>query len=139
ASDASLKELARLASAFGVAFAPGTEVAGKLNADVSAKGPVDNPAMNGTINLSNVQASGAEIKQPVTVPSLQIALTPNQMKANPFTVTTGGTNLNVAFTLDNYTQPATRAVDATLKTQQTKLEDLLDIAHAYGMQAADGI
>ncbi len=139
ASDANLTELARLASAFGVAFAPGTNVAGRLNADVTAKGAVNNPVLNGSVNLANVKVSGAGIKQPVSVPAIQIALTPTQMHANQFAVSTGGTNLNVAFTLDNYTEATKRTIDATLNTQQSSVEDLLDIAHAYGASAAEGI
>ncbi len=139
ASDASLSEIARLASAFGIAFAPGAKVDGKLDADVAAKGAITAPAMNGTVKLSKVSISGAEIKQAVQTPGIQMALTPTAITASPFTVTAGGAHLDAAFTLTDYTQPNSTRVDATLKTNQANLDDLLSIAHAYGVAAAEGV
>ncbi|MEO8724873.1 MAG: AsmA family protein [Acidobacteriaceae bacterium] len=139
ANDASLGELARLGAAFGVAFAPGTNVAGKLNADVEAKGAVDNPALTGSVNLSNVSVSGAQIKQPVEAKQIQIAMSPSSLHADPFTVTSGGAAVNVQFTLSNYTDAKARSIDATIHANQTNLADLLSIAHAYGLSAAEGM
>ncbi|HEX8926319.1 MAG TPA: AsmA family protein, partial [Terriglobales bacterium] len=51
-SNVSIAEIARLASAFGVAFNPGMQVAGQFNADIHAQGATNAPALNGTVTAS---------------------------------------------------------------------------------------
>src|SRR5205085_1830887 len=63
ASDVSIAEAARLASAAGIAFAPGTTVNGRVNADITARGPADKPALNGTVAGREIQVTGKEIAQ----------------------------------------------------------------------------
>jgi len=76
ANDVSIAEIARLAAAAGIAFAPGTTVNGKINADIKAQGAADKPALNGTLAGRDIQISGKEIAKPVEVKALNIALTP---------------------------------------------------------------
>src|SRR5205085_8389290 len=49
ASDVALGEVARLASAMGVAFSPGMNINGRLSADVHAQGTTKSPALNGSL------------------------------------------------------------------------------------------
>ena len=136
--DSSITELAKLAGAFGVAFSPSYKVTGKLSMDVTAKGPITSPQLNGTINGNNLEASGGEIKQPVSVPQLDLALTPESVMSNNFTARSGATALSGAFTLSQYTTKNMN-VDATLKSDGANIAELLDIAKAYGVDAAQGV
>lgn len=138
ASDASIQEMARLASAFGIAFSPNTKIAGQITAKVHAQGPTDHLALNGNVNGRNLQVTGKEIPQPVKVPAIDLAMTPQDIRSNSFTVSSGSTTLNAQFAMSQYATPSPN-VDATLKTVNAKVEELLGIAKAYGVSAAEGM
>ena len=103
ASNASIQEVARLAAAFGVAFSPNTKIAGQLTANVHAQGPTDHLALNGNVNGRNLEVTGSDIPQPVRVPAIDLAMTPQQIQSNNFTATSGGTTLAVQMALSQYT------------------------------------
>jgi AsmA protein len=138
ASNVSIAEAARLASAYGVAFAPGTTVTGIVNANVQARGAADKPALNGTINGSNIQMTGKDVPQPVQVPTINLALTPTEVRSNNFNVTSAGTTVNTQFTMRQYTSP-NPIIDATLKAPNAQLPALLSMAKAYGVTALDKV
>lgn len=69
---APLSDLARLAGAFGVSLSPGTQVKGILNADVTAKGPMNDPQFLGSLLLKNLDISGGSSN--VRVPDLNMQL-----------------------------------------------------------------
>jgi hypothetical protein len=138
ASNASISELAKLAGAFGVAFNPGMQVAGTLNADIHAQGAADQPALNGNLSASNLVMSGKDVPQLVKVPSIDLALTPDLVKSNDFTAQSGSTSLNANFALSHYTTPNSTVV-AAIKTANANLGELLNIAKAYGVSAAEGV
>src|SRR5258707_922901 len=54
ASNASIAEAARLASAFGVAFGKDVDVKGQINANIQARGTKDKPALNGQLTRSHL-------------------------------------------------------------------------------------
>ena len=99
ANNVAIAEIARLAAAAGIAFAPGTTVNGQINADIKAQGSADKPALNGTIAGSNIQVSGKEIAKPVEVKAINIALTPTEIHSDNFNVTSGGTTAAVQFSV----------------------------------------
>jgi uncharacterized protein involved in outer membrane biogenesis len=136
--NASIAEVARLASAFGVAFNPNMTVNGKLTADLRAQGPLSQPALNGTVSGKDIHVSGGDLKQPVDVSGIELALTPRDIRSNPFTAKSGGTQVAVQFALMNYTSPSP-LVDATLKTVNANIPELLSIARAYGVSAVEGM
>ncbi len=138
AKDASIEDAARLAAAFGVAFSPDAKLTGKLSANVHAEGPTSNLALNGTINGRNLEVTGKDIPQAVKVPSLDLNLTPQEVRSNPFTATSGNTTLNGQMAIAQYTSPSP-TVDATIKTVNAKLDELLNIAKAYGVDAVKGM
>src|SRR5271166_1064130 len=138
ASNASIQEVARLAAAFGVAFSPNTKIAGQLTANVHAQGPADHPTLNGNINGKNLEVTGSDIPQPVKVPAIDLTLTPQQIQSNQFTATCGATTLAVQMALSQYTGNSP-SVDATIKTVNGKVEELLGIAKAYGVSAVEGM
>jgi len=138
ASDVSIAEIARLAAATGIAFAPGTTVNGKINADIKAQGAADKPALNGTLAGSDIQMSGKEIAKPVEIKALNIALTPAEIHSDNFNVTSGGTTAAVQFSMKQYTSNSPQ-VDATLRAPQAALPDLLAMAKAYGVTSLDKI
>ena len=137
-SNASIAEAARLASAFGVAFNPGMNVKGTVNADIQARGPASSPQLNGTVSARNVSVSGGGLKQPVTVNAIDLALNPHEIRSNPFTATSGGTTVNAQFALTNYSTPAPQ-LDATLRTANANVGELLAMARAYGVSAVEGV
>ncbi|HET7440166.1 MAG TPA: AsmA family protein, partial [Terriglobales bacterium] len=136
ANNVSIAEAARLASAAGIAFPPGTNVTGQVKADVTARGAADKPALNGTVSASNVQATGKDIAQPVQIKAVNLALTPAQINSDNFQVTSGKTAVDTQFSLRNYTSN-NPLVAANLRAPQAALPDLLAMAKAYGLQGAD--
>lgn len=138
ANNVSIAEAARLASAAGVAFSPGTDVTGNVNADIQARGPANKPALNGVINGRNVQMSGKDIPQPVQIPALNLTLTPTDIRSDNFNVTSGGTTVATQFTLRQYLAK-TPFVDATLKAPNASLPALLSMAKAYGVKGVEKI
>lgn len=136
--DASIQEIAHLASAFGVAFNPGMQVSGGISADMHATGPTTSPVMNGTLNATNLRISGSGLKQPVSVNSLALTLTPDEIRSAPFTATTGSTSLATQFALAKYTS-ASPTIDATIRTANSQISELLAMARAYGVSAVDGM
>ncbi|HET9182688.1 MAG TPA: AsmA family protein [Candidatus Angelobacter sp.] len=136
--NASIEEAARLASAFGVAFGQGTNVKGTINADIAAKGALNKPAMNGHLDATNLVLTTKEVPQPVKVPAIDLALTPQTIKSNDFSATTGSTTVNVNFALNQYTSPKS-TVDATVRAPNANIAELLNIAHAAGVSAVQGM
>jgi uncharacterized protein involved in outer membrane biogenesis len=137
-NDSSLTELAKLAGAAGVAFNPDYKVDGRLTLDVSAQGPADAPQLSGNVSLKNVSASGGEIKEPVSTPEIDLALTPQSIVSNTFTAKSGNTALDVAFTLMNYTTKDPVA-DVSLRSANAQIAELLNIAKAYGVGATQDV
>ena len=138
ASDVSLGEVARLASAMGVAFAPGMNINGRLNADVHAQGTTKSPALNGTISARNLNISGKGLPQAVTVPAVDLTMTPTQVSSNDFTASTAGTKLSTQFTLNGYTG-SSPGISASVRTSNAQVGDLINIGKAYGATALQGM
>jgi AsmA protein len=138
ASNVSIEEAARLAAAAGVAFSPGMTIKGQLNADVHAQGPADQPAMNGTLSVQNLDVSGKELPQPVKVDAIQLALSPQSVRSNDFSAMTGGTRVDAQFTLTSYTSPNPN-IDLSLRTNRANVGELLNMAKAYGASSLDGM
>lgn len=138
ASDVSLGEVARLSSAMGVAFAPGMNINGRLNADVHAQGTTKSPALNGTISARNLNISGKGLPQAVSVPAVDLAMTPTQVSSNDFTASTAGTKLSTQFTLTGYTGP-TPDISASVRTSNAQIGDLISIGKAYGATSLQGM
>lgn len=138
ASNASIAEAARLASAFGVAFGKDVDVKGQVNADIQARGAMDKPALNGNLSARNLDISGKELPQPVKVNEITLALTPDTVRSNEFAATTGSTTVNVSFALTQYSAPNS-SISATLRAPNARIGELINIAKAAGVSAVDGM
>ncbi len=138
AKDASIEDAARLAAAFGVAFSPNAKITGQLSANIHAQGAMNNLALNGTVNGRNLEITGKDIAQAVKVPNLDLTMTPQDIRSSPFTATSGATTLNGQLAIAQYTSPSP-TVDATIKTVNAKVDELLSIAKAYGVSAVEGM
>src|ERR1041385_2933634 len=138
AANASIAEMARLASAFGVAFGQGPDVKGTVNADIQARGAMDKPAMSGHLSARNLEISGNEIPQPVRVNEIALALTPATIRSNDFAATTGSTTVNVNFALANYSAPNS-TINAALRAPNARLGEIINIAKAAGVSAVEGM
>lgn len=129
-----IKDLAKLAALFGVAFAPGYEVAGSIA--ISAK--IEGPATKGLAQITNLAVRGGDLKQPVSIPKISVTFTPDALRSQPFEAIAGPTRLNGFFSLANYRSPAPR-LEATLIANDARLEDLLAMARTYRIQALKGL
>jgi uncharacterized protein involved in outer membrane biogenesis len=138
ASNASIVEMARLASAFGVAFDPGADVKGTINADLQARGPANKPTMNGQISAKNLDVSGKDIPQPVHVNDIELTLTPDTIRSNDFAASAGSTNVNANLTLSNYSGNNS-TINAALRAPNARLGEILNIARAAGVSAVNGV
>jgi AsmA protein len=134
--EVSIAEVARLASAFGIAFAPDTTVVGKVITDVQAKGPIDKLALNGNVSGRDLQISGKSLAQPVSVKELNLALTPTTIQSNEFQATTGKTTVVGRINLRDYTSKKP-SIDAALRAPGASLPEIQNIARAYGVKGLD--
>lgn len=137
-SNASIQDAARLAAAFGVAFSTEANIAGQITTNVHAQGPTSQLAFNGNVNARNLEMTGKQIPQPVKVPEIDLSMTQQQIQSNNFTATSGATSLAIQMTLTQYTGVSPN-VDASVKTINGKVNELLNIAQAYGISAAEGM
>jgi uncharacterized protein involved in outer membrane biogenesis len=136
ASNVSLAEASRLAAAMGTGLTPGTTVNGNLTADVHVQGAVSQPAMSGTISAKNLAVTGKDLPQAVNIPAIDLALSPTQIQSNDFTAKTGGTNLAIRFAFAGYTT-ASPNINATVRTANASIAEILNMAKAYSPAAAD--
>jgi AsmA protein len=138
ADNISVTEAARLGAAGGMSFSPGTTVNGRISANIQVRGAADKPTLNGTLMGRDIHVSGKDIPKPVQVKTLNVALSPTEIRSDNFDVTCGGTTAAGQFTLTQYVSNAPQ-VNATLRAPQAALPELLAIAKAYGMTGLDKI
>ena len=138
ASNVSIAETAKLAAAFGTVFNAANNVSGNLNLDVHAQGPITKPVVNGNVEARNLNISGGELREPVQIDAIQLALSPDAIQSNEFTAKTGHTSASAQFKLLGYSSDAPK-IDAKLNTGNADVQELLRIAHAYGISAVQGV
>jgi len=133
-SNASIEELVRLASKFGLRLDPGMKVNGDLSGDVHAKGPSDKPTIEGTVSGRHIGISGGPVLQPVDVADVNLTITPQSIESNTFTARSGNNDVAARFVLAGYTT-ANRSIDASLKGTHADIAELLNLAKKYGVTA----
>ena len=138
ASELSMAEVARLASAFDLAFAKDTQVQGRLTTATTLRGPIRRPALDGRLQLRDVSISGAHIPQAVRTPAVDLTLSPQEIRTNDFSASTNGTSLGLRVAVRDYTRAAP-VLDVTVRTDDAELGDMLSVARAWGVHAADGV
>jgi hypothetical protein len=134
--DVSIAEIARLASAFGVAFGKGTTVNGRVSADVHATGPMAKPELTGTVSGHDLQISGQGIPQPVRVQAINLNLSPTTIRSNEFSATSGKTTVIGQVSVLQYASNSP-SVDVGLRAPSATLNEIQSIAKAYGMAGLD--
>ncbi|MBZ5538311.1 MAG: AsmA family protein [Acidobacteriia bacterium] len=138
ASNVSITEVARLASSFGAAFSPDTTVNGRTSADLRVQGPANNPIVTGTISGQGLVITGKGIPQPVEVRSVNLNLTPTEIRSNSFDATSGKTTVAVRFNLQNYASKSP-TLDAALRAPGATFPEFLTILKACGVSGLDKI
>jgi len=133
----SIQEAARLAAAFGVAFSPSATIAGNLQAQLKVRGAANSPTYDGNIAADSLVITGKDLPRPVEVKTLNLAMTPSVIRSSEFSATTAGTTVTAQFTLADYAGTAPR-LEATVRTANAGVSELLSIAKAYGVSAAEG-
>jgi uncharacterized protein involved in outer membrane biogenesis len=134
--DVTIDEIARLASAFGIAFAPGTTVTGRVNADVKATGSTSTPALNGKIAARDLKIASKQVVQPIEVKAIDLALSPTEIRSNDFTATSGKTNVAARFAVRQYTSRSP-SIDVSLRSPGATLPEIQSLARAYGITGLD--
>jgi uncharacterized protein involved in outer membrane biogenesis len=134
--DVSIAEITRLLSSLGIAVAPGTDVAGRFNANIQARGSAAKPALTGTVDARDLKFSGKDIPQPVEVKNLHLTLSPTEIQSNEFNATSGKTAMTGRFTVLQYLSK-TPAIDAVLRAPNATLPEIQTIARAYGINGLD--
>ena len=129
-----IKDLAKLASLFGVAFAPAYQVAGSIALSAKLQGD----ALRGQTRITGLEVQGGDLKQPVRVAQLAVDFTPEALRSQPFEAVAGPTRLTGFFSLANY-RTAASLLEATLIAKDSRLEDLLAMARTYRVAALDGV
>ena len=138
ANNVSLAEAGKLLAASGIALSQDTSVTGNANVNIRATGAVNKPALNGTVIARNVQMTGKQIAKPVQVPSVNLNLTPAEVRSDPFNIVSDGTTVVAQFTARNYLSPSP-LVDTTVRATNAQLPALLSIARAYGVTSLDKV
>jgi hypothetical protein len=136
--DASIAEIGRLGSAFGVVFPPDTNIAGKVNVDLQAKGPATRPTLTGTIAGRDLHFSGRGIPQPVEVKAINLTLSPTEIRSNEFNATSGKTTVAARFAMLEYVSKSP-TVDVQLRSAAATLPEIQSIVKAYGITGLDQI
>lgn len=132
AGEVAVTEIARLASAFGIAFSPDTTVAGRVSGDIRARGAIDRVALDGSIAARDLKISGKTAPQPVHVRAIDIALTPTEIQSNEFQAISGKTTVLGRFAIRQYSSK-TPTMDLALKAPGAELSEVQAIAKAYGV------
>jgi AsmA protein len=135
---ASVGEVTRLASAFGVAFAPDAAVTGQMDDALQIRGPANNPTLNGRVSARNLRIGGKAVPQPVQIASVDLAITPQEIRSNNFEVRSGDTTAAARFGLAQYTSKSPK-IDFALRSLNANLPDILAMARAYGAKGFEGI
>jgi AsmA protein len=138
ASGVSIAEVARLASAMGIAFAPGTTVTGTLSSKLQIQGTSEAPLLNGTVDARELKATGKQVPVPVSIPAMQIALSPSEIQSNNFNVIAGKTAMATKFGLRNYSSKSP-LMDVALRAPNAALPEVLSMAKAFGVTGLDKI
>lgn len=138
AENASLEEAARLASAWGAAFAPGTDLTGQVNVNLEARGPANHPVYNGQLSARNLVVNNKENSQPLKVSAIDLTLTPDKIRSNDFVATGGATSLSGNFVFSQYST-ADSSISASVRAPNARLEDIVGMARAAGIVAPDSI
>jgi uncharacterized protein involved in outer membrane biogenesis len=136
--NAPVQEVTRLASAFGIAFAPGTSFSGQIDTDLQIQGPADNPAMNGKVDARDLVIKEKTVQRPVEIASVNLAITPAEMRSNNFELRSGNTTAVAHFNVANYTSKSP-SIDFALKSSNANLTDVLAMARTYGGTGLSGI
>ena len=127
-------DLTRLATAFDVKIPAGVEAKGFVGADLRTEGA----AATGTIRATNLELSGASLKQAVRMPDLTLEITPQAIRSRDFVAETAGARLQADFELRNYSGAAPM-IEAHIRSDAASIPDLLRLARAYGVRAADSL
>jgi uncharacterized protein involved in outer membrane biogenesis len=133
-----IDDIAHLASALGIAFAPGTNVNGKVQTDLKVTGSAAKPLLTGTIAGRDVRISGKDVPQPVEVKAIDVSLTPEEIRSNDFTATSGKTNVASRFVVKQY-MSSSPSMDLTMHAPNATLPEIQSIARAYGIKGLDQV
>ncbi|HLH30441.1 MAG TPA: translocation/assembly module TamB domain-containing protein [Terriglobia bacterium] len=133
---ASIGEVTRLASAFGLA--PDATVTGQMDSDLQIRGPADNPELNGRVSARDLRIAMKEVRLPVQIASVDLTITPKEIRSNNFEVRSGNTTASARFGLAQYTSKSPK-IDFAFRTLNANLPEAIAIGRAYGAKGLSGI
>src|SRR5215469_2219777 len=136
--NASIAETARLVSAFGGAFFPETDATGQMSVSLQALGGLDHPVLNGKVSTLDLVISRKELALPVKVGAIDLTFTPEKVRSNEFHASCGPTTISASFALSQYATSAS-SISGSLLASNAKLDDILTMARAAGISAANDV
>lgn len=141
AGEVPLEPLLALATTFGKnPLGKGQKLSGRVRPAINLRGPLAEPARlsyEGTLDFRNLSLTTPELPEPVSIDAVELALSPTQLSAQPFTAQIGEKlRARINFRLDNYrTRPA---LQGHLETEGADLEALLGLVRALGKDPLPG-
>src|ERR1700687_994628 len=137
-SNAPVEEVARLLAALGIISNERMKINGRLTADVHAKGAASHPALNGSMQAQTREIPGRKLMEPVRVSSIQLTLSPQDIRSNTFSAASGSTRVDAQVAILGYTT-SRPDIDLVVRTTDANVGAVLNIAKAYGVSAAEGM
>ncbi len=134
----SIKEAERLAAALGVDFNHSATIAVNLRVQLNVRGAASRPTYDGTIAADSLMITGPDLPHPVGIKAINLALTPAAIRSNEFSATSAGTTVTAQLALAEYAGAAP-TLDARVRAANAGVSELLSIAKAYGVSAAEGV
>ncbi len=122
-ANADLHALLPLLAVAGASLAPGMDLAGQLTADVRLSGPTGHLAYNGALNARDLRITAKGLAQPVRIPSLRMALTPDAVRLDPFHVEAGNTRMDASLALKAYSTDSPQ-IEFQLKGDSLDIDEL---------------
>ena len=127
-------DLTRVATAFDIKIPTGVSAKGQVAIDLTT----DGVSAAGTIRATNLELSGASLRQPVRTPDLTLEITPDLIRSRDFVAETADARLQADFELRDYAGKSP-TVDAVIRSDSASIPDLLRLARAYGVSAVDSL
>ena len=130
-ANADLHSLMPLLAVAGASFGEGADLAGRLTTNIHLSGPTDRLAYDGTLDARDFSMKTAGLAQPLKIPALHAAFTPQTIRLDSFRAEAGKTNLEASLELKDYSTKAPQI-------QFRLTGDSLDVGELQKLTASSG-
>ena len=136
-ANAGVSELLSIAKAYGVSAAEGATGSGAASLDVRVTGPLKGTlSYSGSGALGNVLLNLPSLRHPLRMRRADLRFNQSSVVIENLDGALGQTNATGSLTLRDFSAPN---FDATVRIANAGVGELLDLAKAYGVAAAEGV